>query len=1340
MAVLGKLLMGSQQRVDLPDFLSIESYVASDFKHLIKSFIGTTPLILKGFEIINASAAISSTSVSIKIADAVLYHPESSAGSFYYGLPEGDELSEPLVPELRLDATNYVYLTLSTVGRAQDSRAFWDVDFNGGQGGEFNQDINTESVITVQVNVSVSTFPEGGIPIAKIVTNATSIQKITDCRNMMFRLGSGGINPDPNNTYSFRALPTSDYKRNEPPVTIFNSAMQSPFFGGDKNIHTLKEWMDVVMTKILEMSGTTYWYESTVDMSLANIFSDTLGSSLKSKGRWVHDLASPGKIIWTDDIVYRKMNDPVDVIIRANTSGVQLLDDQVMYINFVRGDWINETNEMVTFTEGVNYINGSTGGGSFENLKIGDWIKKQSDDSNKYLRIIDFCSALNGVGTGSLPINAISIVVDGLYAGVNETVAAVYSKGEYTNSDVKVGNRADSTMFLFGGDFYWLANRSDTIQNVSNITGTVFSGNVEIVEADGVRAKVNFVSNHNLIDGDRITIEGAGSYNGSYKIEVSSNTQVIITTTVTGDATSATASWAIVTTSAVDLVSGFQLESANHSFESNQTIIMHSSFSMPYEGSYLINNRSDTTFQIAADSVKASSTFNPSATPTTATCARVNLKTEFGSARVIQGESIDINEPDTVNILNYIGMTSLAQSSPVYKLPTNYNTLKGFQNFNCSESDNLTDRVSKLTAMMGDRIQDRGLIITGRINVRNFTSGVNQVVTCDNDVYIEKPGSTRQKIDLPVSFNLPANHALTATIDRDGVAVITPVVEELGSPFLLEENKILLFYRFSSTSIYTWDNQEIVNTGGWVNEYETSQSKNVIVNERAGVRYNAVTEIVSYVNVLGSTIEIVMPGSANVTTVDTVAINALTPSMQEGEVAWVRVNRVGSKLINRLEYTPFPVVEDNDASGILYITDRSVVPTDQDVIVLYTVYEGSFIRLHHHQDSIGNVYEEVHGVLSPGTAPITILLPNDSRNFNETQYYVVGAGQLEVYLNGQRLTLNNDWSEVGAANTLSNQIQILQDLVAGDSITFRIGTTGAVYFSASPSDVGAENLQEAYNGGRTIATTSGNPVRVTGPIGAKALEVIGDVLIDGVLDPTAIELKPQASSPLSAQHGLWVNNDGDLIQERPTALPAQLNVTESILDLQVLVRQAETIMVADVGGNFTANNVEDVLTEIDGSITAVATATQGLIQDEADARVAADNLLNDRATVLEEFSNNVFVIMTSGGVTEGDIVYIDLNGKAVPANSDSITSCTSIIGLANSTVADGSSVKIQVCGRRAIKNGSFAGNLGQRVYVASAPGNGTLIAPTILNTVVFVIGYAVSATEIVIQPQFYKVN
>ena len=74
MAVLGRLLVSSAERLDLPDLLSIDSFVAGDFKYLMQSFVGEErPYILKGFELIQPQDSISASSISIQVHDSVVY-------------------------------------------------------------------------------------------------------------------------------------------------------------------------------------------------------------------------------------------------------------------------------------------------------------------------------------------------------------------------------------------------------------------------------------------------------------------------------------------------------------------------------------------------------------------------------------------------------------------------------------------------------------------------------------------------------------------------------------------------------------------------------------------------------------------------------------------------------------------------------------------------------------------------------------------------------------------------------------------------------------------------------------------------------------------------------------------------------------------------------------------------------------------------------------------------------------------------------------------------------------------------------------------------------------------
>lgn len=1203
MAVLGRLLVGSQQRVDLTDFLSIDSYAAGDFKFLIKS-LSENPMVLKGFEIIDAPLAIGSSAVSVKVSDSVVYYPSSTAGCFFYGLPEGNQLSAPVVPELRTSATNYLYLVLTTSGTAQDSRAFWDPDLNGGTGGEFNQDVNTESVLRVEVGVSVSTFPEDTVPLCKVVVNSTGIiTSITDCRNMMFRLGKGGVNPNPLYTYAWKNEPSSTYARNETPGTIVSSASPTPFAGGDKNISDLKSWIDAVMTKLLEISGTTYWYEGTNNITLPSLFDDAIGSTIKSKGRWQHDGATPGLVKWTEDIVYKKINDPRDVIVRANpTTGAQLQNEQVLYVAMKRDDEVNPLNTSVDFANGLNYINGPVG--AFEYIRKGDWIKKQSDDQYLYYRVEELYSlpALGGVATTSLL--AQSVRLSSTYSGATETAVAVRTQGEFRLSPAEwtIADRNDAAMWSQGTDAYWLALRSDTIMSNASIVPVFFSGTVDITDSDGVRAKLTFPSPHGLADGYRIVVSGAGGdYDGIKQVEVDTATTCFITTTAVTNPSSVTVKWATVTTQARTNGYSYQLESSEHGFNSGETVFI-SSADPDFNGAYELAVVSTTQFQIPYGGAQST----PSVSLGSSTVARVILRTEFGAITVVQGQDIDIGG-DIQDLMDFIGMTSLSQNHPDYAIPSDANGLKllsGSQNYNSDPTDSLTDRVSRLTGMMMDRVQDRDLGFHGRVTLRNATSGGDQIVTVNGTLEISKPGSSNQTVTLASSYSLAVNQAVVAVIDRNGSGAITPTIETLLSPFLIDENKIVLISRFSGTSVYWTDGSEIKNSSSYTfGQLEDSQSKSVRLHDIAGIRFDVSaappTGVLSFASTLANN-EILIPGSSS-NIIDTAAFNALSSSertLPDGSCVWARINRRAVKTFNNTNTSA--TYQDSDASGTLYVTSLSSVPVDQDVVVLYINQDGALLKP---LDLIpnGNVYEEDKVVVStppsndnellgPVLSGAIVTLPFDSRDFDSTQYYVVGSGQLEVYLSGQRLRLTEDWLEVGSSGSLSNQIQIQQDLVIGDVLTFRIGTTGAVYFT--PQSPSSGTLQTAYDNGNIINTTSGTPVTINGT-GGKLLVVNGDVDITGVIDPKGIEFSRELSDPLgSGSDGLWVNTGGELVQKRGAS--PSINITESITN-------PSSFLAAGDGLSYSGSTL-NINTDSSSGI-AVATDQVTLVKDAAGAIV-----------------------------------------------------------------------------------------------------------------------------------------
>lgn len=101
----------------------------------------------------------------------------------------------------------------------------------------------------------------------------------------------------------------------------------------------------------------------------------------------------------------------------------------------------------------------------------------------------------------------------------------------------------------------------------------------------------------------------------------------------------------------------------------------------------------------------------------------------------------------------------------------------------------------------------------------------------------------------------------------------------------------------------------------------------------------------------------------------------------------------------------------------------------------------------------GSAYDELISIVASGATPPTslngpissgtiLLLPNNSRAAGAPERYIVGNGALEVFLNGQYLILGHDWAEVGSTSSLSDQIQILQGLVVGDTLELRVQSAG----------------------------------------------------------------------------------------------------------------------------------------------------------------------------------------------------------------------------------------------------------------------------------------------------------
>lgn len=1089
MAVLGRLLVSSAERLDLPDFLSIDSYTQGDFKYLMKSFVGDEkPYVLKGFDVINPQNAIGTQNISIRVADSVMYYPGSSAGPFFYGLEEGNLQAAPLVPELRKNSTNYVYIILSTADAAKDTRAFWDPDKNGGEGGEFTQDVNTQTLLSAQVNVSVSSFPDNTVPVCKVVVGPNFIESIEDARDNMFRLGSGGLVPNPLHRHSFKQEPSPLYARKEPNTKMTSALDPNPFFGGDKNIHTLKEWMDVVMTKFAELGGTTYWYEDVGAFNIVNTFKDALASSVKSKGAWSSSETLAGNVIWSEDITIQSTADKRDVILRAGNRVIA--DNQVMFIKRIRDVNINSASLPVDWFNSVNHVNGPIG--SFENLNKGDWIKKSDDGDSYYLRVEEFYLGPNKSGGVASPGTARSIKISELYSGTTESKQAIYTKGVYLPSDLSVTERSDLSIAQAAGNFFWLALRSDTVMSAASLITTTLA--CSISNHDGAKAKVTSV-NHGLTDDQEVTITGTLNFNGTYSVEVEdAHTFYIYVSGGKFSDQSGSAHFATVTTQSRSTANGFQVESANHGFKSGEMVTISETNNFNGDVKVFVKTNTSFCFPVAG----------PIATETSGavTAVEIFVRTEASHFKLPRGATKNIGTLATDNLMSLIGIESMTQSSPNYSTPLNYNTLDGYVDYNGTAVDSLTSRVSKLTAMMANKAQDKTL----RFKLNNVKTINNAVNGMGRDLgFTAKAGtiasleviqpSTEYKLTviLTGAVNLTENQVAYVTIDRNNdvntnLSLLT-VCDINEMP--LEENIFIFALRLADDTIILWDNTPVREYT--TAEFNLEQAVETITlppasNITSGQSFNIssaldVNKWYVWFNKNGAggnpaipgrvAVEVAIAGTNtavnNAATLNTV-INSLSgmSSVNNGD---------GTITVTRTSAGKVTATANNDVGGAFAVTVNqagtgSPLNYISDGDLLEVAIKKLDDKLFEVENSLPDeAYEEAVSILAPVTASTVLMLPVDSRNGNLVKSYIVGAGQLEVFLNGQYLQQGADWAEIGSAGTESTKIQILENLVVGDSLIFRLDNLSVDGGNGASTSLGEPNTASNIGSGAGIFKT-----------------------------------------------------------------------------------------------------------------------------------------------------------------------------------------------------------------------------------------------------------------------------
>jgi len=352
MAVNRRFTGFSGIRVDLPLLRSIESGVAADFDSVLRNFItGTdTPYIASGFEIQIPDAAINASSLQVTVAESVILHSTAAEAGTILTVPVGtadDTLnsSNPKVlGSFQNGVPNYVSLELVRLSDADsvDQVAVW----SEAQKTEFNRTAPVGQILEYRYIINTSGFSTN-LPLYIVgVSNTGAVEYITNARQKLFRLGTGGTVPNPLNSFDFGGLENSQEGAsprrewiNESTDTVSNPVSALPgddplaFRYGDWSINSLKEWMDAIMTRFKDLTGSEYWYTSSqlytdggTGINTFDLWWDSIGSVLTGEGS-----LSFNQILEITDIdsgyIQTKETDPTilpgDVIVQGAESGNQ---------------------------------------------------------------------------------------------------------------------------------------------------------------------------------------------------------------------------------------------------------------------------------------------------------------------------------------------------------------------------------------------------------------------------------------------------------------------------------------------------------------------------------------------------------------------------------------------------------------------------------------------------------------------------------------------------------------------------------------------------------------------------------------------------------------------------------------------------------------------------------------------------------------------------------------------------------------------------------------------------------------------------------------------------------
>jgi len=460
-----------QQRVDVPHIKSVESAVSNDFDELLSGLVlgENESYVVRGFSLNMAGAIGSSASgLQLIVEDSSILHGKSDQSGTFFTVPIGtpaetissttnDKVDGTFTPS----TNNYIGIEFSrdVDDDTTDQVAFWNPTTNV----EITKTVPLALMMDYKIVVTTSSFPSNVLPIAIVQTDASNnVVSITDRRPLLYRLGTAG-NSSPNPFYSF---PWTE-GRSENFYTSTSSTLD-PFKGGDKQLGSLKDLLDALMTEFKLIKGTAFWYADGIG-SISRLRQDTANTAFTGRGNITHSSTTPGQINWSNDLFLSFIGGRLRYRISSNASStdITLSDNQVAYINLVRG--VDITPNLV-FTNSSAIVTSVGAVAWTADLQAGDFIKDTSRGDEFYYEILSVDSASQVTLTTTFQETSTGVNgIDSQYAfGVYETNPA-----PSTDRHIQIADRGSVP---FNEDIFWLLYRQDDTGSLAKVYVRMLGG------------------------------------------------------------------------------------------------------------------------------------------------------------------------------------------------------------------------------------------------------------------------------------------------------------------------------------------------------------------------------------------------------------------------------------------------------------------------------------------------------------------------------------------------------------------------------------------------------------------------------------------------------------------------------------------------------------------------------------------------------------------------------------------------------------------------------------------------------------------------------------------------